>query len=176
MNVVSFIESYKTKNHTVTYVSAKHWEGRMFYKAAAVVADDPRVLEIFEKAGIPRLDPNTEQFIPYGDYHGETQGQEEGKEGQEAKGEEVNGTQTEQEGEGESVGAASEDAGAGSEGEGQADEGAGSEVAVDGAPEIPSDWMELSWPQKRSLATKLTDDPVTNKEEAERVISEHISA
>jgi hypothetical protein len=36
--------------------------------------------------------------------------------------------------------------------------------------EIPADWRSLSWPQRRSLASKLTDEAITNGETADRVI------
>jgi hypothetical protein len=47
--------------------------------------------------------------------------------------------------------------------------GAGKALNVDPPAEtvvIPDDWEGLKWPQLRSLACKLTDDPVGNKETA----------
>jgi hypothetical protein len=32
------------------------------------------------------------------------------------------------------------------------------------------DWRSLSWPQLRSLAASLTDDPIRNREDAERAV------
>ena len=38
------------------------------------------------------------------------------------------------------------------------------------SPEIPDGWRELPWPQLRSLACSLTDEPVKSKEQAIEVI------
>ena len=35
------------------------------------------------------------------------------------------------------------------------------------------DWRSLSWPQKRSLAASLTDEPIRNGADADRVIAAH---
>lgn len=35
------------------------------------------------------------------------------------------------------------------------------------------DWRSLSWPQKRSLAASLTDEPIRNGADADRVIEAH---
>lgn len=47
-------------------------------------------------------------------------------------------------------------------------------VSVVHAVEIPADWRSLSWPQRRSLASKLTDEPISNGDVAERVIAAEI--
>lgn len=48
-------------------------------------------------------------------------------------------------------------------------------VAAVHAVEIPADWRSLSWPQRRSLASKLTDEPISNGDVAERVIAAEIA-
>jgi hypothetical protein len=47
----------------------------------------------------------------------------------------------------------------------------GVDVQADGvAVEVFVDWRSLSWPQLRSLAASLTDDPIRNREDAERAV------
>ena len=36
--------------------------------------------------------------------------------------------------------------------------------------EIPANWQDMTWPEKRSLASKLTDDPVRNGADADAAI------
>lgn len=48
---------------------------------------------------------------------------------------------------------------------------AGDQFTSRASVDIPDDWQGLSWPQKRALGALLTDDPVTNKAEAEAAIA-----
>lgn len=41
--------------------------------------------------------------------------------------------------------------------------------------EIPEDWSDLSWPELRSLASKITTDPVTNKANAIEAIEAELA-
>jgi hypothetical protein len=43
------------------------------------------------------------------------------------------------------------------------------------AVEIPDDWQSLGWAERRSLASKLTDDPVRNGEEANAAIEAELA-
>lgn len=43
------------------------------------------------------------------------------------------------------------------------------------AVEIPDNWAELPWPQRRSLAALLTDDKVVNGEDAEAAITAELA-
>lgn len=42
-----------------------------------------------------------------------------------------------------------------------------------GDVDIPDDWEDMTWNEKRSLAGKLSMESITNKETAERVIRDH---
>lgn len=48
------------------------------------------------------------------------------------------------------------------------------EPLLDQEDEIPDDWKELSWPQLRALAEKFTENAVTSKATAERIINEEL--
>lgn len=55
MNIVSFDPNFKAEKHVVTYINKKYWNGRVL-RAQAVVSDDPQVLEVYQKAGIPTFE------------------------------------------------------------------------------------------------------------------------
>lgn len=42
--------------------------------------------------------------------------------------------------------------------------------AQDGPVTIPENWRELSWPQRKSLASRLTDTPIVNGNDANAAI------
>lgn len=42
--------------------------------------------------------------------------------------------------------------------------------AADGTIAIPDNWKSLPWPERRSLASSLTDDPIRNGEDADAAI------
>ena len=46
-------------------------------------------------------------------------------------------------------------------------------VAAPVAAPASEEWRSLSWPQKRSLAASLTDEPIRNGADADRVIAAH---
>jgi hypothetical protein len=46
-------------------------------------------------------------------------------------------------------------------------------VSAPVAAPASEDWRSLSWPQKRSLAASLTDEPIRNGADADRVIAAH---
>lgn len=50
-----------------------------------------------------------------------------------------------------------------------------SDPVVSHAVAIPADWQALGWPQKRSLASKLTDEPINNGATADRVIAAELA-
>lgn len=41
---------------------------------------------------------------------------------------------------------------------------------------IPDDWQDLSWPALKSLASKLSDDPVRDKEDAVKAVEAAVEA
>jgi hypothetical protein len=41
---------------------------------------------------------------------------------------------------------------------------------TDGEVDIPEGWRSLSWPARKSLASRLTDAPIVNGEDAEQAI------
>jgi hypothetical protein len=47
--------------------------------------------------------------------------------------------------------------------------------AVSHAVAIPNGWRALGWPQKRSLASKLTDEPIRDGAIADRVIAAEVA-
>lgn len=51
-------------------------------------------------------------------------------------------------------------------------ESAGSREAVD----IPDDWESLSWQEKRSLASQLSDDPVMSGDDADKAIRAEVNS
>lgn len=48
-------------------------------------------------------------------------------------------------------------------------------AASDGAIEIPDDWRALPWPSRKSLASKLTSDPIMSGADAEAAILAEIA-
>lgn len=47
--------------------------------------------------------------------------------------------------------------------------------ASDAPVDIPADWQNLPWPQRKSLASKLTKEPINNGETADRVIAAEVA-
>lgn len=44
-----------------------------------------------------------------------------------------------------------------------------------GAAEIPGGWADMSWPELRKLASQVSDEPVTNKEQAVAAIEAELA-
>jgi hypothetical protein len=57
----------------------------------------------------------------------------------------------------------------------KAPEPAKADPAPDAPVPIPADWKALPWQQRRSLASKLTDEPINNGETADRVIAAEVA-
>ena len=49
------------------------------------------------------------------------------------------------------------------------------DAAPDAPVDIPADWQALKWQQKRSLASRLTEEPINNGETADRVIAAEVA-
>lgn len=114
------------------------------YTCQVFVCNDPAIIELLTKKGLKRWNPETHDYYKEEDYAGKS-------------------TLPDNES-GQQVSDATEDAGASEEGRGDTSQ----------APTVPENWQELSWPEKRSIASKLTNDVVSNKAQAEQAIKEYL--